>query len=256
MDAPSRARLRGLTLSESSAANRPRERHDVHLPCAGATERGRRRGDGCAGRVDVVDEDDAGRRTVPSARTVATFRRRSARERPRCGRAWRRVSSGSSGRSQRAASSRARASAGWCARSSTRSGSAGTGTSAVAPGGGSSASPTTAAAAAARRRSDRCFQAATSARAASSWTTAARAEAKASRRPAHSVHRRNRPGRRRAAAGAERRPDPPQASEARLARGRPRRAADDAALREQELEHRPTLRPPVSRDRAVTAPRA
>ena len=162
-----------------------------------------------------------------SARTVATFRRRSTRERPRCGRAWRRVNSGSSGRSQRAASSRARASAGWCAAferalrigrhrdecrgawrrlerpADDRSGSRGeTAERPVLPSGDD--------------------------RAGRLVVDDGRARGGEGEPPAGALRAAaHRPGRRSAAAGADWRPDPAQASKARLARGRPRPAADD-----------------------------
>ena len=199
-------------------------------------ERGRGRGDRRAGRVDVVDEDDPRRRARTAANAPATFRRRSARERPRCGRAWRRASSGSTGRpSERRAPARAPRPDGARARARAPD--------RPAPG---RARRRRAAARAPRRRrrrrrrrgpgGERCFQAPTSARAASSWPRRRgrrrrRAAARRTRAPAHG------PRVGRAAALAERRPDPPQAREAGRARGRPVGAADDAALREQEIEH-------------------
>ena len=92
------------------------------------------------------------------------------------------------GTSQRRPSSRARASAGWWPRPRRRSGSGGTNTSGSPP--CSSASAVTAAAALERRRRPRSFHACTRRRTDSSYATAERARAKASRRPAHSRQRR------------------------------------------------------------------
>ena len=90
---------------------------------------------------------------------------------------------------QRRLSSRARAVAGCSPRISVRSGSGGTGQSAVASG-RATARATRSAATKPRPRSPRSFQLRTSARAASSYAIAARADANASLRPAHSPQRR------------------------------------------------------------------
>lgn len=124
-----------------------------------------------------------------AANAPRTFRRRATWSRPRCGRAGRaRWRSGSTGSSQRRPSSRARASAAWCPRRRRRSRSGGTKQIASAAGLGTT-SITTSAAQPASLRSPRSFQAATIRRTGSSYATAARACANASRRPVHSRQR-------------------------------------------------------------------
>ena len=128
--------------------------------------------------------------TRPCARKAsATFRRRSCCVSPR----WRGdplalVRSGCSGSSHSAASSVARRSAAWCPRFSLRSGSPGTKTTHAASGRATDSRTTEAAQAASRRR-PRSFQAITTCRSRSSYTSTARACANASRRPAHSPQR-------------------------------------------------------------------
>ena len=128
--------------------------------------------------------------TRPCARNApATFRRRSCCVSPR----WRGdplalVRNGCTGSPHSAASSVASRSAAWCPRFSLRSGSPGTKTTHAATGRGID-SRTTAAAHPASRRRPRSFQAITTWRSRSSYTSTARACANASRRPAHSPQR-------------------------------------------------------------------
>lgn len=126
----------------------------------------------------------------PAVKTPATFCRRSARGRSRCRLTpGARRSSGRTGIDQRTDNSFASAVAGTCPRLRPRSRSPGTGTSASAFGAGT-VSATRRAATCARSRRPRSFHAPTSARAPPSYTSAARALANASRRPAHSAQRR------------------------------------------------------------------
>ena len=126
----------------------------------------------------------------PTEKAPATFWRRSARGRSRCRLTpGVRRSSCRTGIDQRTDNSFASAVAGACPRLRPRSRSPATGTSTSAFGGGT-VSATRRAATCARSRRPRSFHAPTSARAPPSYTSAARALANASRRPAHSAQRR------------------------------------------------------------------
>ena len=131
------------------------------------------------------------RGTAPVARTLpSTFRRRVARSRPR----WRSrglVRRRTSAVGRLHACDRATASplGGTSPRARARSGSPGTWTSASTSGRGTPSTTNSLASRASRRRP--CsFQARTNRRARPSYTIAARARAKASRRPLHSAQRR------------------------------------------------------------------
>ena len=155
---------------------------------ARGAERRRSRRDGGAARVDVVHEQHPAphRARGEGAGDVAAAVGEREPALPLASAHARRVAR--HGICQCSPSARASRSAGWWPRSPCRRRSAGTNVTTSAAGGGMH-STTSAAASSASRRSPRSFQPATRRRTASSYATAARAWAKASRRPEHSRQR-------------------------------------------------------------------
>ena len=174
-----------LRVSASPWRNR-RPRRDARRPC-GALCGGAR---GRAARVDVVDEADRSRRRAHGAKRAADVAAPLDEAEPALAPRRRRRAPAGARRAapRRRPSSRASCSAGWCPRRRRRSPSGGTNASRSTSGRGT-VSATSAAASAASRRRPRSFQPPTIRRTASSYSTAARADAKPSRRPAHSRQR-------------------------------------------------------------------